>query len=99
MLDKLTVYDFVKHVDSTFTVAIGGKKTQKWKLIEATDVRSDGGTAPRHAFSLLFSGPGGSLVEQGVYKLKHAKLRNMEILVVPVIAAGGKKMHYQAIFN
>ncbi len=90
---ELTHHDFAKHWDSTFTVAISGKKTQKWKLIEATDVRSHGGTARRHAFSLLFSGPGGSPVEQGVYKVKHPKMRNMEILVCPVIAAGGTKMH------
>ena len=100
MLDKLTHHDFAKHLDSTFTVAIGGKKTQRWKLVEATDVRSDGGgTARRHAFSVLFSGPGGSPVPQGVYTFKHAKMRNMEILVSPVIAEGGKKMHYEAVFN
>ena len=100
MLDKLTHHDFTKHLDSTFTVAIGGKKTQKWKLIEATDSAShSGGTAKRQPFSLLFSGPGGSPVEQGVYKLKHPKMKNMEIMVCPVAAAGGKRMHYEAIFN
>ena len=100
MLDQLTHHDFAKHLDTTFTVAIGGKKTQKWKLIEAGEVRSGGGgTARRQAFSLLFSGPGGSPVAQGVYKVKHAKMRNMEILLVPVVAEGGKKMHYEAIFN
>ncbi len=100
MLDKLTHHDFAKHLDTAFTVAIGGKKTQKWKLIEAKDVPSDGGgTARRHAFSVLFSGPGGSPVEQGVYKFKHPKMKNMEILVCPVVAAGGKRMHYEAVFN
>ncbi len=99
MLDNLTHHDFAKHLDSTFTVAIGGKKTQKWKLVAAGDVRSDSGTARRQAFSLLFAGTGGSPVPQGVYKLKHAKMKNMEILVCPVAAEGGKKMHYEAVFN
>ena len=57
---ELTHHDFAKHLNSTFTVTTGGKKTQKWKLVEAADVNSDGGgTARRHAFSVLFSGPGG----------------------------------------
>ena len=99
MLDKLTHHDFTKHLDTTFTVTVSGKKTQRWRLIEAKDVRSHSGEAKRHAFVVLFSGPGGSPVPQGVYKFKHAKMRNMEILVVPVIAEGGKRMHYEAIFN
>ena len=99
MLDKLTHHDFTKHLNTDFTVATGAKKPQKWKLIEAKDVRSHGGTAERQAFSLLFSGPGGSPVAQGVYKVKHAKMKNMEILVVPVVAEGGKEMHYEAVFN
>ncbi len=99
MLDQLTHHDFAKHLDSTFTVAIGGKKTQKWRLVEAKDVRSGGGTARRQAFSLLFAGPGGSPVPQGVYKLRHAKMRNMEIMVCAVAAEGDKKIHYEAVFN
>lgn len=97
---ELTHHDFAKHLNSTFTVTTGGTKTQKWKLVEATDVASHGGgTARRHAFSVLFSGPGGSAVEQGAYKFKHPKMKNMEILVCPVAAAGGKRMHYEAMFN
>ena len=99
MLDQLTHHDFANHLDTTFTVAIGGTKTQNWRLIEAKDVRSDGGTARRQAFSLLFSGPGRSPVPQGVYKFKHAKMKNMEILVCPIIEEGGKRMHYEAVFN
>lgn len=99
MLDQLTHDHFTKHLDTTFTVAIGGKKTQRWRLIEAKDVRSHGGIATRHAFAVLFSGPGGSPVPQGVYKFTHAKMRNMEILVCPIIEEGGKKMHYEAVFN
>ena len=99
MLDKLTHHDFAKHLNTPFTVTVSGKKTQRWRLIEATDVRSHSGTAERHAFSVLFSGPGGSPVPQGVYKIKHAKMRNMEILVSPVAAEGGKRMHYEAVFN
>ncbi len=99
MLDKLTHHDFTKHLNATFTVTTGAKKTQKWKLIEAKDVTSHGGTAKRHAFSLLFCGPGGSPVAQGVYTVKHATMKNMKILVVPVIAEGEKEMCYEAVFN
>lgn len=99
MLDKLTHSHFRKHLNATFTVATGAKKTQKWKLIEVNQLRSDSGNLNRHPFSLLFSGPGGSPVAQGVYKVKHAGMKNMEILVVPVAAEGGKEMHYEAIFN
>ncbi len=100
MLDELTHSHFRKHLNATFTVATGAKKTQKWKLIEVNQLRSDSGTAKRHAFSLLFSGPGGSPVAQGVYKVKHAGMRIMEILVVPVIAKKkGEDMHYEAVFN
>ena len=98
---ELRHHDFTKHLNSTFTVTTGGTKTQKWKLVETTDVVSHGGgeDTRRHAFSVLFSGPGGSAVEQGVYKFKHPKMKNMEILVCPVAKEGGKRMHYEANFN
>jgi len=55
-------------------------------------------TEHQEAFSLFFHGPADSFLSQGIHKLRHDKLGELEIFLVPV--AGDKDgFQYEAVFN
>lgn len=49
-------------------------------------------------FSLFFHGPSDPFLQQGIRKLKHAKLGELEIFLVPV-ARDKDGYQYEAVFN
>lgn len=50
------------------------------------------------AFSLLFHGPADRFIKQGIHKLKHTQLGEIEIFLVPV-GQDQTGFEYEAVFN
>jgi len=66
--------------------------------LELTDILARTKTPGQEAFSLMFQGPAEPFVPQGVRRLKHGTLGELDLFLVPV----GKEndgFQYEAVFN
>lgn len=89
--------DFSPHLNTTFEV-----ESLKLELIEVNEyperqnvpeeVRKD-------PFSLILCGPTEPVLEQGMYTVKHDKVKELKLFVVPVLGGGEGEVHYQIIFG
>jgi hypothetical protein len=96
-LERLTVDMFSDKVGHAFFVEMPDVPAVELKLTEVTPLQNYR-KAPREPFSLMFTGPGGLILPQRRYALRHAALGPQWMFLVPV--AGNKdKVTYQAIFN
>lgn len=97
MLEKLHLESFSEHLNSNFSVGRGddGGATEL-QLIEAQSV---GQAAPGYEqFSLLFSGPLDSFLEQTIHTFEHDALGTFEMFIVPVQKTQDGFI-YQSIIN
>ena len=96
-LDRLGAADFTPLLHGTFRLSAG---QQSWDL-ELTEVnerprrRPDQGRLP---FALIFRAAPDARLPQQTYRLEHATLGAMDLLLVPV-AADEKGRYYEAIFG
>lgn len=67
-------------------------------LVSVHDRGPGSGTRPQGSFTLLFSGPAASPLEQAIVPLRHADLGDLDVFVVPV-AREGDTLHYECVFN
>ena len=69
-------------------------------LVEVTTLASRKQTAAgKEGFSLLFRGPGETILKQNTYLIEHAELGMLSFLVVPVRTRDTRSPHYEAIVN
>ena len=55
-------------------------------------------TERQEVFSLFFYGPADSFVSQGIHRLKHSQMGELELFLVPV-GRDKNGFHYEAAFN
>jgi hypothetical protein len=103
MLEKLTIQDFTKRLNETFSIHLeetGNRKqeTIRMELIEVTSlgVPSEGQEG-RGSFSCLFDGPEDPILPQQIYTLKHEEMGPLELFLVP-LGPRGKGIIYEAVF-
>ena len=86
---------FPEHVGSEFEVLDDPSRIFRLILVEVVEHAR---TERNEAFSLMFHGPSDPFLGQGIHKLKHATLEELEIFLVPV---GQDKdgFQYEAVFN
>ena len=95
MLDKLHKESFARCLNTDFSVMDEGSAALSLKLTEITE----GFMTPRQeAFSVIFHGPADQFIQQGIHKLRHTMLGELEIFLVP-IAKDGDGFQYEAVFN
>ncbi len=92
----LTHDECAECLNDTFTITHEGMDHEV-RLIEAQKFGS-GAEGGRASFSLLFRGPEGMELPQGVYKVAHDDLGDGEIFLVP-LGPGKEGMLYEAVFN
>ncbi len=97
MLDKLQSSDFTSCLHQDFLLYVG-EAAVRTELIQVTVLGAAGPNSTRRPFSIIFRGPKDRRLPQMIYKLKHEKLGEMEIFLVPV-AVDEKGYHYEAVFN
>lgn len=86
MLESLSLERFEPHVGSTFVLDPDGDRVEL-TLVEAssTDPHETAPDGPgRRAFSLLFRGPSGLVVEQQIWTLDHPQLGRLGLFLVPM---------------
>jgi hypothetical protein len=91
-LADMTRTTFLPHVDSRFSMFLGGERVGRLKLVEVDDLSND----RVEAFSLVFRGPRVAPLPQETYTVKHPVLGTFPLLLVPV---GSQGVHYEAVFN
>lgn len=93
-MDNLSENAFRENLNTQFLV-IGDTETAALELIECNDL---GSTANQEQFSILFRGPLQPSLQQMTYQMKHEKLGDVVIFLVPV-KMEGDHMFYEAVFN
>jgi hypothetical protein len=92
---------FLKQVNTFFRLRAGAESMDV-VLAEANLLpASNPGAldAGNEKFSLLFSGPAATTIDQGIYALEHARLGRLSLFLVPVGSVRAASRHYEAIFN
>jgi len=95
MPDIFDIEMFAGHENSKFLMHYGDSQTAELELIKVTDV---GSSERQKQFSLLFQGPLEAPIAQGIYKVDHDKLGDLDLFLVP-IAKDNSGVRYEAIFN
>lgn len=100
MLDKLTLDSFQPHTGSKFDVQVADGENLEMELVEVSpmgETRDD----QRQAFSCVFRGPEEGVLPQQIYPLKHEKLGELQLFLVPLGPAGKKDpgVLYEAVFT
>jgi uncharacterized protein DUF6916 len=98
MLDlaRVRCTDFSRCVNQDFEIATSGAPLVV-QLFEAR-ARTPPPDATRDPFTLTFRGPAELRLPQGIYRMKNARLGEMEIFLVQ-IAADQDSSTFEAVFN
>jgi hypothetical protein len=99
MTEQLTAGHFHPHVDKIFRVR-GGRHALTLSCVEVS--RPGGAALPaplRQPFNLIFSGPPGDVLREGLYTLEVENGPHFELYVMPVHTPARDRQDYQAMFN
>src|SRR4051812_37177852 len=96
-LDKVTREQFAPCVDQDFEIVFSDG-TLPVKLVEAKKWGPDQPPNIRQPFALVFRADRNLRLPQGIYKIRHAHLGEMEIFLVQVAAAANSST-FEAVFN
>ncbi len=94
-LEELHKESFAAYINGEFQVIDHPAGPIDLKLVDASD---RGTSARQEIFALLFHGPGGCFLRQGIYRLKHSGLGEIELFLVPV-GQDQEGFQYEAVFN
>jgi hypothetical protein len=95
MLEVLKISDFAEHVNSKFQMHINEATAFEVELVEA---KKHGATESPYQFSLKFAAPLTAPPSQGLYRLEHEKMGELQLFLVPV-AKDKEWLYYEAVFN
>ncbi len=95
MLEKLHKESFESLLHEPFHVAVTGSAGFDLDLVEVTEHLH---SARQESFSVFFHGPASSFIQQGMYRLCHEKLGEVDLFLVPV-GRDGDGFQYEAVFN
>jgi len=94
MAESLTAEHFRPHEQKIFRVK-GGRHALKLSQIEMFDMKS----GERQAFNLIFTGPPGDVLGEGLYTLEVENGPAFELYVMPIHTPTPGQQNYQALFN
>lgn len=99
MTEPLTAEHFLPHVNKTFRVR-GGRQVVTLSRVEVSRPGGAAFPAPlRQPFNLIFSGPPGNVLREGLYTLEVENGLRFELYVMPVHTPSPDRQDYQAPFN
>lgn len=96
-MQLLTHEHFASCLNDTF-VALLNDSTVDFRLVEVRPLRQGAPDAAREPFSLLFLNNAPVLFPQQTYRMRHARLGELGIFLVP-IAMNRDGFVYEAVFN
>ena len=99
MSELLKPEDFTPHVNKPFRVragrhelilmAVEQRQLEPWETVMPL----------REPFNLIFSGPPGDVLPQGLYTLEVEEGPAFELYVIPIHTPGRQRQNYQSAFN
>jgi hypothetical protein len=99
MTEPLTAETFLPHVDKVFRVKDGRHALTLRKVelrrMEAHELAALG----RQSFTLIFAGPPGDVLPEGLHTLEVADGPTFGLYVIPIQTHGRDRQDYQAVFN
>ena len=99
MAEPLTPETFLPHVDKLFRVK-GGRYALTLSQVDARPMEAWEATIVRHqAFTLIFGGPPGDVLREGLYVLEVEGGPAYELYVIPVQTLARDRQDYQVVFN
>jgi len=97
MAEQLKAENFLPHVDKTFRVA-GGRHALTLTTVDITRL-AGWETAPRPPFNLIFRGPPGDVLTEGLYTLEVEGGASFQLYVMPIHTPDRTRQDYQSVFN
>src|SRR5262249_8088779 len=99
MAEKLTPEHFLPHVNKQERIP----GTHPVITMRRVDVRKlseeEAQVAPRQPFLLIFSGPPGDVLREGLYVLEFEQGPQFQLYVIPVFTPVRDRQDYQSVFN
>jgi hypothetical protein len=97
MAEQLKAENFMPHVDKAFRV-VDGRHALTLTAVEAP--RLPGWEAvPRPPFTLIFRGPPGDVLAEGLYTLEVEAGPSFQLYVMPIHTPDRTRQDYQSVFN
>jgi len=94
MLDTLKKHSFDPHLNSKFEIHTESVGKVDVELVEITESKQ----ANQDSFSVIFRGPKDKIFEQKIHHVKHPKMGEFDLFLVPIIHPKQDGMYYQAAF-
>lgn len=95
MPEHFTIDMFSGDAGRKLLMHCGNGQSAELELVSVTDL----GSSPRQIqFSVVFLGPLTAPIQQGVYRVEHDKLGDLDLFLVP-IGRDKDGVRYEAIFN
>jgi len=94
-LASLKKADFDKYLNDKFEIQTDSSGKVKAELVEVSGKNYEN----QESFSVIFRCEKDKVFPQKIYKVKHAKMGEHEIFLVPITYGKADGMYYQAVFN
>jgi hypothetical protein len=99
MAEHLTPQHFLPHVQKIFHVDGGAYALTLTRVEQRRFEDHEGGMGLREPFNLIFSGPPGDVLPEGMYRLAVEDGPSFELYVMPIHTPMRDRQDYQASFN
>ena len=100
MPEKITHETFAAYVNKIFRVRREGGDALELELSEVEvsgpGVQIEGMRTP---FNLIFRGPPGPILEEGLHRLETDGGTSFDLYVIPILSFDKKNQQYQVVFN
>ena len=95
MSEELKKSSFDPHLNTKFEVNTEIEGMVEVELVEVADHSREN----LESFSLLFKGPRDRFFDQRLYIVKHAKMGELDLFLVPVVHEKQDAFYYEAVFS
>ncbi|HEY0517925.1 MAG TPA: hypothetical protein VGC84_00420 [Ilumatobacteraceae bacterium] len=99
MPEGLAPDTFEPHVGTRFDVRPEARSELAIELHELTRLPPRSYGDRREPFSLVFLGPAGAPLPQGIYTMHHDALGDIDLFIVPIGPGVDGRNQYEAVFN
>ncbi len=97
-IEPLTIGHFRPHLHRVFRVA-GGRLDLTLTQVDAPRLAPDNARLPREPFTLIFCGPPGDVLPEGLHTLEVESGLSFALYLIPIHTAAADRQDYQAVFN
>ena len=99
MAEQLTQAHFRPHLEKVFRVRGGRHQLKLADLQTYSLTEAQRAVVPREPFNLIFHGPSGDVLREGLYVLEADGGAAFELYVMPIQTHHRDRQDYQAVFN